>query len=477
MASHSHSSSEKNLSSQTPSDPTSLADGEIRDIVWEALEHAPDVVLVCSAEGVIEYANGRASAIFGYEPGALLGQPIERLVPDRFRSGHSTHRREYSQDPSPRPMGMGLQLSAKHFDGRDVPVEISLSPVAGGRVIAIVRDTKERRLLLEQIAAQRDHLLLVVEALQDGLAELNADGHFSQINDRLAEMVGRNREELLHHNPSKWLDEHAYARFLNDLRSAGAARTEMVLRHSDGSKLTVSLSGSKILAATGTETFVAVFHDLTVERAAATALANARAKLAIADDRERIARDLHDTVIQRLFATGLSLQAMAGRTEIADRIEAAVVGIDDAIRDLRTSIFTLRRPADLLTVADSLRTTAEEAKRMLHCPLLVEIDPAVDSVVPSSLRDQLVAVVRESLTNVVKHAAARSVELSVTVLDGRLVISVDDDGVGFDLAQQVGGNGLRNLRERAQRLGGGCEIRSRSGNGTTMVFSVPLTNP
>lgn len=447
---------------------------KFRDVVWESLEHGPDVILVCSSEGIIEYANVRVARILGYEPETLVGQPIECLVPDRFRLGHTNHRLEFARQPSPRPMGMGLELSARHRDGHEVPVEISLSPDHGGRVIAIVRDTTERRLLLEQIAAQRDHLLLVVEALQDGLAELNADGRLTQINDRLAEIVGLTREQMLDREPSEWIDKAAFARFMDDLRTAGAARTELVVQKPDAVELSVSLSGSKILSPGGTETFVAVFHDLTAELAAAAALANARSKLAIAEDRERIARDLHDTVIQRLFATGLSLQAIAGRTEISDRIEAAVVSIDDAIRDLRTSIFTLRRPADLLTVADSLRTTAEEAKRMLHCPLHVEIDPAVDTAVPSMLRDQLVAVVRESLTNVVKHAVANSVELSVSVAGDRITISVDDDGVGFDSTQPTGGSGLRNLNERAQRLGGACEVRSRSGTGTKIVFSVPL---
>ena len=326
-------------------------------VLLEALEQAPDAIIICDRAGSMEYVNRSVVAMLGYSRADLLGKTIEVLVPDRFRSQHRSHRFAYVDSPSTRPMGLGMQLSARHCDGREIPVEISLSPVWGetaGRVIAVMRDVAERRQLLDQI----------VEA-----------------------------------------------------------------------------------------------HE----------------RLAIAEDRDRIARDLHDTVIQRLFAPGLSLQAAIGRPDTGDRIDQAVASIDDAIRDLRTSIFSLRRPLDPRTVGDSVRATIDEARRMLDCPLDVRIGGEVEYRIPSRLRADLVAVIRESLTNIVKHASARRVGVDVDIEGEKLVVRVSDDGTGFEHDGSQSGQGLRNLRDRAMSLGGQCDISSSPGEGTHIVFAIPLS--
>lgn len=459
--------------------PDGLSPKETGQLVWQAFERLPDAVLILGPDGLIGHLNVAAEELFGYSRAELIGQPVELLVPNELRAVHRNHRSRFAAAPSSRAMGSGLALLAKHREGREIPVEISLSPVAGLAqqfVVAIVRDVSERVRLAGWVAAQRDHLALIVDALCDGLLELEPETNsVVLVNDRFCEMVGYERHEILAGGVAgPWSPDPDLTSLLSHCAGAGSGRFEVKLRHQRGHSFPATLVLARLSASPANSTCVAVFHDQTAEIAAATALSNARARIAVADEHDRIARDLHDTVIQRLFATGLMLQGSAERADARERIDRAVTGIDDAIRELRTSIFVLRQPVPETGIADSIRTTAEEARRLLDCPLLVDIAKEVDDVVPPSLRADLVAVVRESLTNVVKHASARTVALGVDVDDDRLIVHIKDDGVGFAEEMVAGGHGLRNLRERAASLGGSCEVSTAPGSGTRIVWSLPL---
>jgi signal transduction histidine kinase len=212
---------------------------------------------------------------------------------------------------------------------------------------------------------------------------------------------------------------------------------------------------------------------------AALALERARAQeerelLMVLDDRERIARDLHDVVIQRLFATGMQLQGAvphAGRPEAVKRINAAVDDLDATIRDIRRSIFELRTPVDA-GLRTELRETAEAAAGALGFRPVVETSGPVDSAVPDDVVPEVLAVVREALSNVARHASATSARVFVKVAGGQVVVMVEDDGVGTDPEQARGG--LINLRERAHDLGGTFDVRPAPRSGTIVDWRVPL---
>jgi signal transduction histidine kinase len=212
---------------------------------------------------------------------------------------------------------------------------------------------------------------------------------------------------------------------------------------------------------------------------AALALERARAQeerelLAVLEDRERIARDLHDVVIQRLFATGLQLQSaarLAGRPEVAQRIGAAVDDLDSTIRDIRSAIFELRAPATATLRAD-IRSTVDAAAASLGFRPELVLDGPIDSAVPDAVRPDLVAVLREALSNAVRHAQATAVRVHVAVGDGRLDLTVADNGVGTGVLDERGG--LANLRQRATGLGGTFEITGSRPTGTTLRWSVPI---
>jgi signal transduction histidine kinase len=221
---------------------------------------------------------------------------------------------------------------------------------------------------------------------------------------------------------------------------------------------------------------------------AALALERARAQeeremLAVLGDRERIARDLHDVVIQRLFAAGMRLQGVTShglRPQTKERIDSVVDDLDTTIRDIRGAIFELRTPA-AGALRSEIRGLVEEARGPLGFRPELVIDGPVDSAVPEPLRPAVIAVLREALSNAARHAQASAVAVEVTVggaaSPGALTVRVTDDGVGvgsgvdWDVAS-VGG--VRNLRRRAQELGGHCAIEPAGPRGTVLTWSVPL---
>lgn len=205
----------------------------------------------------------------------------------------------------------------------------------------------------------------------------------------------------------------------------------------------------------------------------AQALAD-REELAVISDRERIARDLHDVVIQRLFATGLQLQGvsmLAASPEIAERLDRAVTDLDQTIKDIRGTIFELQ-PERLGSLRTELRYLVREYAAVLgHTPDVRTSGP-VDNAVPGPVREHLLPVLREALSNVARHAHATHAEVVVHVTAHELSLTVLDDGVG--LTPGASESGLRNARRRADGLGGTLELAARESRGTAFTWRVPL---
>lgn len=231
--------------------------------------------------------------------------------------------------------------------------------------------------------------------------------------------------------------------------------------------------------------FTDVDEELAVGLAAAAGVAveNARlhdrvGALRVVEDRERIARELHDTVIQRLFATGLALQGAAARTtdtEMADRLQHAVEDLDDTVRHIRTTIFELQRERiPGRSIRQEVLDLVSEAADPSGLDAVVRFDGPIDLGVPDAVADHLVAVVREAVTNVARHARAERVQVQVAVTDRELQLEVTDDGDGLPDELRPGGQGLRNLRARAERLGGDMRLAAGVDGGTTLTWRVPL---
>ncbi len=221
---------------------------------------------------------------------------------------------------------------------------------------------------------------------------------------------------------------------------------------------------------------------LALAMAAGIAIENARLHslvrdLALTEDRDRIARDLHDSVIQRLFAIGLSLQGTARLVERPDavmRISEAIDKLDETIRQLRKAIFDIEMTINKEGLQPKVLDLVHELRPVLGLHPHVSLSGPVDHVVTGQLTDELLAVLREALTNVGKHARATNVVITVAVGD-ELRMVVADDGIGMSSREESPGSlGLKNMRQRAERRGGSMEIGTSREGGTRLTWHVPL---
>jgi signal transduction histidine kinase len=199
-------------------------------------------------------------------------------------------------------------------------------------------------------------------------------------------------------------------------------------------------------------------------------------RLQVVEERERIGKELHDGVIQSLFAVGMSLQGLAAASsdaEMARRLEGAVEDVDHAIRDLRNYIFGLR-PGILADrqLDEALKEMASEFGSRTGVVTVVDVDGAAASELASRAGD-VVQLAREALSNVGRHAAATTCRVSLRRGDTGLFLEIDDDGRGFDADVTSWGMGLQNLRERVESLGGLLAVESTPGEGTTVRATFP----
>lgn len=200
-------------------------------------------------------------------------------------------------------------------------------------------------------------------------------------------------------------------------------------------------------------------------------------ELALSVDRERIARDLHDRVIQRLFAMGLGLQTLRrfiGVTEAQQRITTMTMELDETIRELRDTIYSLQSGRiDGGSLTDLIAHTVREGTAGTSIALDLQFTGPVDRVVPAEVADHLLAVLAEGVSNTARHSGADTLSIGVSALDGTVEVLIVDDGRGFDRPERI--SGLSNLHHRAAAVGGTCTIDSTPGHGTRIRWTAPTT--
>ncbi len=198
-----------------------------------------------------------------------------------------------------------------------------------------------------------------------------------------------------------------------------------------------------------------------------------QARLAVFEDRDRIGRDLHDLVIQRLFGIGLMLEnttKLLSSPSAVERVASAIDDIDETIKDIRRTIFALSPSPGTDDLRTQVETAVRHAGRLLGFQPQVRLVGPIDTAVSDMVREHLMAVIGELLSNVVRHAEATHVLLELDVSDG-VDLRVSDDGRGVGTGED--GTGLRNIRQRAQLLRGSCVIESRPGGGMSVGWHVP----
>jgi PAS domain S-box-containing protein len=465
-------------------------------------EFAPDAVLAVDADGRIVRANAQAEATFGYRRDELDGQPVEVLLPERFHAAHREHRSGFMGAPRQRQMGAGLRLVGLRRDGTEFPIAISLTPVdVGARriVMAVARDMTERR------EAQRRFRRLL-ESAPDAVLIVSADGRIIQVNGRAEELFGRRRQELVG-SPLEELVPPArrgahragFAGYFAEPRvmHLGGDGFQVVGLAKDGREFPIELDLSPIDTEAGLMAIAAI-RDLTERRrmererdALLAELGSGRERLRVlsmrlldAQEQERrtIARELHDEIGQALTAVRIDLQTLQGSVDDTARpfVESALAVTRHLVTQARDMSLDLRPSLlDDLGLTAALRWYLERHQQRLGGAATLVGDLA-DLRLPPQLETACFRVAQEALTNVARHAGARSVRVELRRADGEIELSVQDDGAGFDVEaarhRAVAGNsmGLLGMEERVMLAGGRLEVQSRVGRGTEVRVRLPL---
>lgn len=471
-----------------------------------------DAIVVVDDSGRIQFASHAVLPLFGFDPDELVGTTVEVLLPPELGAAHVRHREKFAGSGRARQMGSGLILEGVTRDGARFPVDVSLTPFeADGEkyVAAIVRDATPRVRTQRQIESVNDitsrflggsplsEVLPVVAAQARSLTVSEAAWIVMPVSDGGAVVAAADGPlaqtllglELAPTSRSAAVMQNLELDIVPDLSTASNVPPP-VAALGLGPAMYLPMTardqavGALIVARTVGAPPFAEFDALLARSfagAAAMAIALGRARgdlerSRVSAEYERIAMDLHDRVIQRAFAVGMSLEAVRGLATgmVADRIDSAVEELDVVIRELRNSIFRLSRPSTAQrNLREQILDLCDRAADQLGFAPHIEFLGEPGTLAGAEVTDAVLAVVEEALSNVARHAHAREVRLVVTISGHWLTLSVTDDGIGRSRARTAG-NGLVNMRARAQALGGSCTVEDLETGGVSLCWQVPL---
>ena len=460
-----------------------LAEPSVRDdIIGELVESAPDGIVVTDEDGRILLVNSQTEELFGYDRSDLVDRSVDDLLPERYRPPHRAHRTRYWTHPRTRPMGIGPELLGRRRDGTEFPVEIRLSPLLATSpplVVASVRDITERVVAEAEQRQVRD----LLDATRDAILIFDAETlRFTYVNQGAVEQVGCTRPELLTMTMMHLAPEFTETRLralLEPLARGDVSSTMFTTTHRrrDGTDVPVEIILQPGPYQAGRpRAFVMLARDISERVETEEQLRQTGEELRLLEDRDRIARDLHDTVIQRLFAAGMSLQAVstligAHDSDAAQRIDRITDELDDTIRDLRAAIYSLQpRAAHRGGLRHDILQIIDDERPALGIEPQLRFDGAIETI-PDTIAEHLLATLREALSNVARHAHASTVTVIVEA-NADVVLRVIDNGIGVSDAGPVG-RGLLNMAQRAQDLGGALHTSPQGEGGTLLEWRVP----
>lgn len=476
----------------------------------ELLHAAPDPTVIVDGDGRILFASARVQDVFGHVPDALVGQPVEVLVPERFREAHRNHRSSYARTPRARPMGRAMELFGRHRDGFEFPVEVSLSPLhtpQGVLITSTIRDITERKQFEVSLARERSLLDSIISTAPTIVLLLDPEGLIQRANPYLEELTGYRAAELIGRD---WFEtmlpeddrEGIRAVFHRTLAQGFNPGYINPLRARDGGLLQIEWLAKTLTDGDGRLAgLLCIGRDVTGQLQHEQALKVARedAERADASKSRFLAAASHD-LRQPLQSLGLYLSVLSRLLdepkpqEIAGKMRKSL----DTMGELLDALLDISRldsgsvipeiedfPIDTILdriVTDNLQQ-AEEKGLVLEC--------RATSCVVRSDAGLLERVIENLVTNAIRYTAEGAVRISCEPVDGRARVSVADTGVGipedalervFDEYYQLDnpvrdrskglGLGLSIVRHIAHLLDLELDVTSVVGQGSTFTVAV-----
>jgi PAS domain S-box-containing protein len=504
--------------------PPAQTDDRLGRFLWRLIEASPVAVVAMDQAGVILYANQKLADMFQYQVSDVMGSPIEILLPERYRGDHRIYRGLFVENPHTRPMGSGLDLAGRRSDGSEFPIEVGLSYFRSGDLLIVLgsisditrrkqtEDILERR--VEERTREIERRRRVADSLRDILQVLNSNRPLQEILD----IIVAQARELLRADASAIYQLHEGDKPLSFQAGVGISPAQLTAiyaaadhaaanpHHDAGAvlnngapllrvdghdycaqlavplKLKDELYGGLMLYYREPRKFSAEEIELAVMFGdqAALAIENARLRVqaervAVAAERNRIARDLHDSVTQTLFSASLIAEVLPRLVqrqpdESMRRLEELRQLTRGALAEMRTLLLELR-PATLMEVSieELLRQLTEAARGRARIPIELSVNGAAQ--LPPAVKVAFYYVAQEALNNVTKHARAGRVLVLLDADPARAVLTIHDNGQGFDLASVTPEHlGLAIMRERAESIGATLTIESAPGAGAAVIL-------
>jgi PAS domain S-box-containing protein len=485
----------------TPFSAVAMASGLFEQASSSVLRATREAIVMIDEAQTVVAINPAAETLLGCKAASVLGTTLERFVPEQWRARHATQVRHFAASHSTqRAMAHGRRIELLRADGRPVPVEIALTRIemAGPgepRVYfaAMLRDASDDRTLEEKIATLERRMRAVFE-LSPTAIWICEDDRLVYGNRAAARLFGvPSIDSLIERSVCDMLDRDSRKALRAEMdRALSRQETGAVvagrLKRPDGQTREVEIALAA-LPDHGHRTVQMVVNDVTERRREASELERSRRSLrdlsanvveAREEERRRIARELHDELGQRLTALKIDLAGLVSAAKWAsddERVAGMQAMLDDTLASVRRIASDLRPlMLDDLGPAAAIEWLARDASQRMGIPVHARL-PVTELAVDQRVAIALYRMVQEALTNVARHARARSVEVDLRIEGDRLVLTVSDDGTGLapDAMDRSGSFGLMGLRERAHMLGGEIEIAPRPGGGTRLVARLPAT--
>lgn len=456
------------------------------------LDSAMDAIItVDEAQRIVLY-NHAAERVFGWPAAEILGQPLTRLIPERFRGAHAAHLRSFgATGTSSRRMGGSAVVYALRASGDEFPVDASISQLdtpEGKLFTVILRDVSERVEAEQEQGRLAARLAGLLDSAMDGIVTVDERQRilfYNRAAERIfgwpaVQVVGRPLDTLL---PKRFRGEHR--RHVEQFGQTGGTARRMgdgtVLQglRASGEEFPLEASISQLDTPDG-KIFTVILRDVTERQRAQEdrAVFAAAALDAREQEKARIARELHDELAQTLAVAKMDVrwvQENPHDPEVAAKLASAIELLDQAVASTRRIASDLRPlMLDDLGLLPALEWLANGFTRRHGVACRLDADPGLALQDPHATA--LFRIVQEALVNIAKHAHATRVLVRVALVDDAVVLTVQDDGVGFEPSEprKATSLGLVGLRERARLMRGTITITSEPGKGARVEARIPL---